>query len=116
MKSIDVGIEKNRHIALNYLNTPGFTDTPEENRAFRSLLENHPVQMIQWRNLNIDPALYWNAMSKSRHLGRPMGMRKVLEEIKADFPLIRFGYFNPPRETWTRWSGKTPSGKENRLS
>ena len=35
------------------------TDDPAEWDAFRSLLREVDPDLIQWRNLNLDPAWYW---------------------------------------------------------
>jgi hypothetical protein len=30
--------------------------------------------------------------------GAPMGMKNLLEQIRQEFPDVKFGYFNPPKE------------------
>jgi len=97
-ESIDIALQKEKRVAINYLNCPGISDSPEEADAFQAFLERHPVDLIQWRNLNFDPFRYWNKMSETISLGEPMGMENLLERIRARFPEIRFGYFNPPKE------------------
>ena len=37
LDSIDLGIQKGRHVAINYLNMAGFTDTPEEKAALNAV-------------------------------------------------------------------------------
>ena len=44
-----------KFVAINYLNCPGFSDTPREVDALVRFLGKHPIHMIQWRNLNFDP-------------------------------------------------------------
>ena len=61
-------------------------------------LDRHPVDMIQWRNLNFDPVRYLAAMGDAASLSAPVGMRMVLRRVKKTFPGLRFGYFNPPKE------------------
>jgi pyruvate-formate lyase-activating enzyme len=100
LASIELAAQQGLFVSINYLNCPGFTDSPQEYRALRDLLGQYPIDMIQWRNLNYDPLRYWQAMNAAVSLGQPMGMRTVLEGIKKDFQKIRFGYFNPPREKW----------------
>ncbi|MFZ0134812.1 MAG: radical SAM protein, partial [Desulfobacterales bacterium] len=95
---IDLALQRGRHVALNYLNLPGFTDTPEEVDALTDFLDRHPVQMIQWRNLNYDPLRYWEMMAAIRRPGNPLGMTAVFETIRSRFPALRHGYFNPPKE------------------
>ena len=98
IESIDMAIAKGRHVAINYLNCPGFTDCPEEAAALSVFLENHPVHLIQWRNLNIDPQHYLRTMNQVTPLGPPVGMDRLLQMIAKRFPDLRYGYFNPPKE------------------
>lgn len=96
--SIDVAIQKGKKVAINYLNCSGVSDSEKEADAFQAFLERHPVNLIQWRNLNFDPFRYWKIMSETGSLGKPMGMKNLLERIRVRFPEILFGYFNPPKE------------------
>jgi len=91
-------LQRRKHVAVNYLNCPGFTDTPEEFDALVLFLKAHPLNMIQWRNLNFDPARYWKIMQGISRQGRPMGIQKILKKIKELFPALKYGYFNPPKE------------------
>ncbi|MDY6837309.1 MAG: radical SAM protein [Thermodesulfobacteriota bacterium] len=96
--SIDLAGHKGKFVSMNYLNLPGFTDSKEEMAAFLSFLDNHPVQMIQWRNLNFDPVRYWQIMGDGSPEAQLMGMHTVMERVRKAFPTLKFGYFNPPRE------------------
>ncbi|MFZ0610710.1 MAG: radical SAM protein [Desulfobacterales bacterium] len=98
---IDLALQRGIHVALNYLNLPGFTDTPEEVEALTEFLRRHPVQMIQWRNLNYDPLRYWEMMTTVQRPGNPLGMTAVFDEIRRRFPALRHGYFNPPKEKFS---------------
>ena len=98
LESIDRAIAKGRHVAINYLNCPGFTDCAEEAAALSVFLEKHPVQMIQWRNLNFDPQRYLKQMKTAAPLGPPVGMDRLLQMVAKRYPDLRFGYFNPPKE------------------
>ncbi len=100
VKSIDTALSKGKFVAINYLNCPGFTDTPQECDAFISFLKQHTVHLIQWRNLNFDPVKYWKVMNRAAHHDRPTGMRNTLKKIKGIFPGLKYGYFNPPKEKW----------------
>ena len=100
IKSIDIALGKGKFVAVNYLNMVGFTDTPEEFEAFTSFLKNHPVNLIQWRNLNFDPLRYWQLMYELTAHGKPMGMKRILKQTKKIFPALKFGYFNPPKENF----------------
>ena len=98
LESIDLALAHEKFVAINYLNCPGFSDTPGEVDALVRFLEKHPIDMIQWRNLNFDPIRYWMKMNAVATHGEPMGMEKLLNRIRKQFPKLKFGYFNPPKE------------------
>jgi pyruvate-formate lyase-activating enzyme len=100
LKSISEGIRDNIHMTVNYLNCPGFSDTPEEVEAFLDFLSSFPIGMIQWRNLNFDPLRYVYLMNQVASCSTPMGMDRLLKSVRKAYPLVRFGYFNPPKEAW----------------
>jgi pyruvate-formate lyase-activating enzyme len=98
LKSIELALASGLFVAVNYLNCPGFTDTPLEIEALRRFLKRYPIHMIQWRNLNFDPLRYFNIMSDVASNGTPIGMENLLGQIRREFPDVKFGYFNPPKE------------------
>jgi pyruvate-formate lyase-activating enzyme len=98
MQSIELALSRDVFVSLNYLQIPGFTDTREESEALEDFLNRYPIQMIQWRNLNFDPLRYWRRMSQAADSSRPMGMDRLLDRLRRRFPLLRHGYFNPPRK------------------
>jgi pyruvate-formate lyase-activating enzyme len=100
--SVDLARSRNRFVSLNYLNCPGFTDAPEEVEALLAFLADHPVDMIQWRNLNFDPVRYWRVMGETAAHGRPLGMDRLLARVRKAVPALRHGYFNPPKESWNK--------------
>jgi pyruvate-formate lyase-activating enzyme len=98
LKSIELALQSGIFVAVNYLNCPGFTDTPREINALCRFLNRYPIQMIQWRNLNFDPLRYLKAMNRAARSGKPLGMQRLLEQIRREFPNLKYGYFNPPKE------------------
>jgi pyruvate-formate lyase-activating enzyme len=98
IKSIETALQLGKFVSINYLNCPGFTDTPKELEALTEFLQQHPINMIQWRNLNFDPMRYWDIMSAVADHGTPLGMQHILNRIKDSFPKLKYGYFNPPKE------------------
>ena len=98
LKSIELALESGIFVAVNYLNCPGFTDTPQEIKAWHRFLNRYPIQMIQWRNLNFDPLRYFKIMNRAAQNGKPIGMKRLLEQVRQEFPNLKFGYFNPPKE------------------
>jgi pyruvate-formate lyase-activating enzyme len=94
LESIDVMKKAEKFVSLNYFILPGFTDDPDEFEALCSLIEKHRPDLIQLRNLNMDPDWYLETVDHAPD-AQPMGMRTWLAELKRSFPLLRFGYFNP---------------------
>jgi len=76
---------------------PGMTDSVEEYEALRKLISETGLNMIQWRNFNIDPDWYLGKIGAT-DTGEFMGVRQLMELIQDEFPKLKFGYFNPPME------------------
>jgi molybdenum cofactor biosynthesis enzyme MoaA len=100
LASIEMALLQEKFVAINYLNCPGFSDTPQEAEALIRFLTKFPIHMIQWRNLNFDPVHYWKKMDAVASSGEPMGMEILLHQIREQFPDLKFGYFNPPKENY----------------
>jgi len=98
LASIEIALARKKFVAINYLNCPGFSDTPGEADALVGFLQQFPIDMIQWRNLNFDPVRYWKEMDGVATHGEPIGMGELLNRIGKQFPKLKFGYFNPPKE------------------
>jgi len=100
LKSFHIARRAGLWISINYLTFPGVTDDPAEYRAFSRLLEKTAPNMIQWRNLNIDPDWYMDAVARACPAKgqKPLGIMNVMQHIHLKFPKINFGYFNPPSD------------------
>jgi pyruvate-formate lyase-activating enzyme len=83
--------------SINYLAFPGFTDSDAEVAALHRLIETTGLDMIQWRNLNIDPDAYVEIVGL-RDDTPACGMRRLFANLRARWPRLRHGYLNPPRE------------------
>lgn len=83
--------------SINYFVFPGMTDSVEEYEALRSLIHETGLNMIQWRNFNIDPDWYLGKINV-HDTGECMGMKQMMELIREEFPDLKFGYFNPSME------------------
>ena len=86
--------------SINYFVFPGMTDSVEEYEALRMLIRDTGLNMIQWRNFNIDPDWYLGKIGVT-DTGESMGVRQLQELIREEFPQLRYGYFNPPMERIT---------------
>lgn len=80
--------------SINLLCLPGVTDRPEEVAALMKLVESTRLDLIQWRNLNIDPEVYLKELGLEPPAQR-LGMERLIKQMKANFPWLRHGYFNP---------------------
>lgn len=83
--------------SINYFVFPGMTDSVEEYEALRKLIRETGLNMIQWRNFNIDPDWYLGKIGVT-DTGEFLGVRQVMDLLREEFPTLRFGYFNPPME------------------
>ncbi|MEZ5047130.1 MAG: radical SAM protein [Chitinophagaceae bacterium] len=83
--------------SINYFVFPGMTDSVAETEALINLIRDTQLDMIQWRNFNIDPDWYLgkiNIHESSPHYG----VSQMIKMIREEFPNLKFGYFNPPKE------------------
>jgi wyosine [tRNA(Phe)-imidazoG37] synthetase (radical SAM superfamily) len=83
--------------SINYFVFPGMTDSEEEYEALRAMIAATGLDMIQWRNFNIDPDWYLGKIG-CVETGEAMGVKNLMELLREEFPLLKFGYFNPPLE------------------
>lgn len=83
--------------SINYFVFPGMTDSVAEYEALRKLIRETGLNMIQWRNFNIDPDWYLGKIGVAE-TGECIGVKQFQELIREEFPTLRFGYFNPPIE------------------
>lgn len=97
VESLRVVRRYNGWSSINYFVFPGMTDSIEEYEALRWLIKDTKLNMIQWRNFNIDPDWYLGKMNIG-DTGECMGMKQMMELIREEFPDLKYGYFNPPIE------------------
>jgi pyruvate-formate lyase-activating enzyme len=83
--------------SINYFVFPGITDSELEYEALRKLIADTGLNMIQWRNFNIDPDWYLGKM-KISDLENSLGIKQLMHLLKEEFPDLKYGYFNPPIE------------------
>jgi pyruvate-formate lyase-activating enzyme len=88
--------EKEVYTSINLLVFPGFTDREEEVKGLVELIRKTHLDLIQMRNLNIDPDLYLKVMGK----GKGMGISKMIDILKKECPSLQFGYFNRTKESF----------------
>lgn len=97
IESLKVVRRYNGWTSINYFVFPGMTDSVEEYEALRQLIKDTDLNMIQWRNFNIDPDWYMGKIGQY-DTGECMGIKQMMDLIHDEFPQVKFGYFNPPAE------------------
>lgn len=83
--------------SINYFVFPGMTDSIAELDALCDLIRETDLNMIQWRNFNIDPDWYLGKMNIA-DTGECIGIKQMMDAVHEEFPQVKFGYFNPPAE------------------
>lgn len=82
-------------VHVNLLIMPGLSDTEREIEAFISLVKETGLNLVQLKNLNIDPEYYLKEMLID---SPPVGMKEMWDEFKRQIPNLRYGYFNLQKE------------------
>ena len=91
-ESLRYALDHGVYVSLNLLHFPGFTDRVEELTAWQNFFRALPVQMIQMRNLNIDPTLFLRTMPETSESS--LGTRTFMEELHREFPQLVIGSFS----------------------
>ena len=94
IKSIQIGNKMHKWISINYLVFPGLIDSVEELRSLSKVFYRTKPNMLQLRNLNIDPDLYIEKICPQKPK-KIIGIKEWMNNISKKFPSLRFGYFNP---------------------
>jgi pyruvate-formate lyase-activating enzyme len=97
VESLKVVREFGGWTSINYFVFPGMTDSAEEYEALRKLIRDTDLNMIQWRNFNIDPDWYMGRLGITDS-GECLGIKQLQDLIHEEFPHLKYGYFNPPIE------------------
>lgn len=103
-QSVVTAKKNGRFTMINYLVSPGVSDAPEEVDALLKFVGETGLDMIQMRNLSIDPDYYNKQIGVS---GGGIGMYQLLQRLKQEFPKLQFGYYNRIKENFY------PEGFEN---
>lgn len=92
-RSIEIAVSSGVQTSLNLLVFPGLTDQEEEVDALIELIRDTRVNMVQLRNLNIDPDLLW------RHLplysAPTMGVPELVDRLRQ-LPGLTVGSYSHP--------------------
>lgn len=96
LRSVCYAREKGVSVSLNLLVFPGFTDRESELNALLAFVRKGGVNMIQLRNLNIDPRWLMEEFP-ARETG--MGMVEFLHRLQFAAPGVRLGSYTHPQES-----------------
>jgi len=92
-ESVRYALDKGVKVSLNLLVFPGFSDREGEIEALAHFLEENPINMIQLRNLNIDPDYL---ASNFKGKGMALGITTMIEFLQHHFPQIKIGSYTHP--------------------
>jgi pyruvate-formate lyase-activating enzyme len=96
--SLKAVVAAGKKASINYFVFPGISDREREIEALLDLVGETGLHLIQWRNLNLDPELYLQTLGGPDVLldaGEALGVPALLNELKGQYPHLRYGYFNP---------------------
>ncbi|NLU43132.1 MAG: radical SAM protein [Firmicutes bacterium] len=92
LKSIEYACKSGLHVSINLLTMPGFTDQEAEAEALFALLDELPIGMVQLRNLNIDPDVFYEYMGWPQEAA--MGISALIDELESRYPDLRVGNYS----------------------
>lgn len=97
LESLKIVTDMGGWASINYFVFPGTTDSVAEVDALLKAIEYTQLNMIQWRNFNIDPDWYLSKLNVI-DTGECYGMKQMLQLVQEQYPAVKYGYFNPPIE------------------
>ncbi|MCK5451624.1 MAG: radical SAM protein [Candidatus Omnitrophica bacterium] len=97
VRSIKTAKKNNGFVSINYLTMPGFTDLKREVKSFMAFVGRNEPDMIQWRNLNYDPLVYFKRLEIKAGFKDMIGIDTVIDMVKKEYPNVTHGYFNPSK-------------------
>jgi pyruvate-formate lyase-activating enzyme len=94
LKTIDTALSRGIFVSINLFFMPGFTDSIGEVESLFRFLDKFPVNMIQTRNMNIDPDYFFEKIGFQDE--EATGIRNLIGMLRDKYPDVRLGYYNPP--------------------
>jgi pyruvate-formate lyase-activating enzyme len=112
LKSIELANRYNVYTALNFLTIPGVNDRESEADTLIDFLDAYNIDLIQMRNLNIDPDYLFSRMKFKKE--EILGLKNLLKLIRKKKKNIKFGYFNRTRENFYKDFGLPDLKRRNK--
>lgn len=94
LKSIRTAKDEGLYVNINLLVFPGYTDREQEAEGLIELFRRTGVDVVQMRNLSIDP--WWYIRKIPRPKGQALGVRELIGLFRQELPMMRIDYFNTP--------------------
>ncbi len=94
LKSLSAAKDEGLYVNVNLLVFPGYTDQEQEAEGLIRLFRKTGVDVVQMRNLSIDP--WWYIRKIPRPEGRSLGVRGLIGLFRKELPGMRIDYFNTP--------------------
>jgi len=95
IRTLYVGRDMRMFVSINLLIWPGWTDRMDEIDRISKIVDDGALQMIQLRNLCVDPGHFRSVLPPPEERGLLLGMRAFVDELHRRHPKLRFGTFNP---------------------
>lgn len=92
LRSIKAAKDQGLYVNVNLLVFPGYTDREQEAEGLVRLFLSTGVDVVQMRNLSIDP--WWYIKKIPRPRGRALGIRGLIRLFRKELPGMRVDYFN----------------------
>ncbi len=99
IESLKIARHFHRRIVLSYGVFPGLTDHPDEIEAFKKLVGDLNIEIVQLHNLEIDPEWYVDELRLMTLNRSQLGIKSWFSDLRKTFPSIQIGYQNKIRET-----------------
>ena len=98
VRFVKISKENGLFVHINLLVFPGVSDSEAEIDAFLNLVRDTGTDLVQLKNLNIDPDFYLESMETEKP---SLGMLKMVDILRKRIPKLRFGYFNLQKEEFS---------------
>ncbi len=95
ISALEIASKKGLFVSINLLVFPGIIDVPEELARLSDIVNKYGVDLIQTRNLNIDPELYLKYVDIPTE--EPIGVKRFFHLLTENCPHLKLGYFNQPK-------------------
>lgn len=90
--SIDYAKSRGVYVSVNLLLFPGLNDTPDEIAAWEKFIKEHQIDMVQLRNLNVDPDDFWSFMGLTPTPA--VGVKTFINKLRQASPKLVVGSFS----------------------